>query len=361
MNDIKKKEINHFFVAEPSAVTSARTIILFGRNTSTYKFALWNALLRQQSTSSLQYGDLGPDFMQAFVDHYSSNPFQFSKPHNQLTIAIDSYLASPKSTNDFNTLMKAAEKRIYRYVFDAFHNVGRGSIHDDYRLFEHQPSEGKIVITDNLNRILENKPLRDSLWDENDSRWNVVEEAWRVNLPSNSLFYDRKEKRLYSQAGGRRTNLRSAVGVLMPYQKDRCFYCNCTMNRFAHKEDDAFPDVDHFFPWSLIENNESVSLNPDAVWNLVIACRQCNRGSDGAKWASPPVRRFFKRLKERNVLFVEEHKHSLRNSILSSLSASTSKEVGARMGNIFKYFEMFKGWEPASEYHREESLAPWEL
>ena len=56
-------------------------------------------------------------------------------------------------------------------------------------------------------------------------------------------------------------------------------------------------DVDHFFPHTLQPHMQDVNL--DGVWNLVLACPDCNRGLEG-KWAQVPAARYLERLHKRN-------------------------------------------------------------
>ena len=125
------------------------------------------------------------------------------------------------------------------------------------------------------------------------------------------LVYDKDENIFYSESKYQRVGLRSAVDILMPYQKGDCFYCNRQLDRQSDSQNDSFPDVDHFYPFSLFNNQNMIAANPNGVWNLVIACKSCNRGGDG-KFDAPPDRLYFRKLLERNLLFVEEHKHSLK-------------------------------------------------
>ena len=52
----------------------------------------------------------------------------------------------------------------------------------------------------------------------------------------------------------------------------------------------------------------------DGVWNLVLACRRCNRGV-GGKFAHVPKLRFLERLSRRNEFLIKSH-HPLRETLL---------------------------------------------
>ena len=99
-------------------------------------------------------------------------------------------------------------------------------------------------------------------------------------------------------------------------------------------------------------SRRETKINPDGLWNLVIACKKCNRGTEG-KFESPPAKEFQTDLITRNVLFTQEHRHSLKNSIKYSLNAETPKDVERKMRLIFKNFHTIKGWKPKFIYPNE--------
>ncbi len=57
----------------------------------------------------------------------------------------------------------------------------------------------------------------------------------------------------------------------------------------------------------------------DGVWNLVLACRRCNRGERG-KFAAVPAARLVARLHERNTWLVDSH-HPLRETVMLQTGA----------------------------------------
>lgn len=343
-----KPIIQTFNASDSSVAATLRTIVLFGKNTSTYKFALASTLLKLKPKDSIAYEELRDDFILTLFRHYQINPHQYQAGENSLTRAFDKY----QIDHNWDSLLRVAQGSIYKYVFDAFHNVGGGSIKREHILFEHVPNEKKLVLTDNINAILERPQLIDVLSNENESRWMIVEEAWKNSLSPNFLIYNKAEGNLVSVSSNERTNLRSAVSVLLPYQHGNCFYCNKRLNTFAISSDSDFPDVDHFVAHSYFNRPDMNLVNPDSIWNLVIACKDCNRGQDG-KFERIPSLKFQQKLINRNVLFTEEHRHSLKNSILMSLSAINHIDVERRIAAIFEKFHMIEGWNPKINYQHE--------
>ncbi len=352
MMDIKKKDIKEFLESEQSALNTVRTLLLFGRNSATYKFALCNALMKAKPSSELVASDLTEDFINEFISHYKNNPHQFNNGSTSLTKSIDQYLSSSKSHSDWSDLIDKAEKVIYLNVIDRFQNVGGGEIEKNYMLYEplgtnNDKASRKLILTDNILQILENDVLKKKVLDESHSRWQVVEEAWRAGVNPNTLEYDKQNEIFYSNCRNQRIGLRSAVDVLSPYQKGKCFYCGRQLDKEGGSQSPSFPDVDHVFPLEMLVKLNII--NPNGIWNLVIACMKCNRGADG-KFMTPPCIEYFEKLLKRNVLFVEEHNHSLRNSILLSLNARNKAAVTERMKAIFKHFDFIKGWKPVERF-----------
>jgi 5-methylcytosine-specific restriction endonuclease McrA len=109
----------------------------------------------------------------------------------------------------------------------------------------------------------------------------------------------------------RRKTITSSRSALNGYQKGECFYCA----RPIVLEDGSFfgVDVDHFFPHLL--KSELRGLNLDGVWNLVLACGECNKGT-GGKGARVPDVSLVKRLHHRNDWLINSH-HPLRGTINS--------------------------------------------
>jgi 5-methylcytosine-specific restriction endonuclease McrA len=332
-----------------------RTITLFGKNTATYKFALTHALLNKRSNkSSLKYEDLQSDFVRAFVSHYEETPQQFSNgKQNRFTQAVDKYLLTDKSDADWTQLCYATQAVWKNYVFDAFHNIGGGTIDTEWQLFEHDKTKGGIVLTNHLLQLLETPFDLQMLREENQARWKIVESAWTAGIGVNLVTYNSENGSLnvHSKDNNRRIGLRSAVDSLLPYQKGKCFYCSREIDRNAVTHDDAFPDVDHFFAHSFLVKLKNVgvgsctNIHQDGIWNLVIACRACNRGAEG-KFELRTEHEYFQKLILRNELFTEEHKHAFRNGVVETLGVQNKIQMFSRMKQLWSEYETFPVWRP---------------
>jgi hypothetical protein len=158
---------------------------------------------------------------------------------------------------------------------------------------------------------------RSDLTDEAEARWRLVETAWALDLPRAGIAVQADSVRnLLFVERVRRVNLAATRPALNGYQRGRCFYCRAAMPLIA-------ADVDHFFPWILRERREMPDA--DGIWNLVLACRRCNRGEQG-KFAAVPASALVARLHERNEWLIQSH-HPLRETIM--LQTGTDREARA--------------------------------
>ena len=112
----------------------------------------------------------------------------------------------------------------------------------------------------------------------------------------------------------RRIAVTSCRSALNGYQKGACFYCF----REIQLNGAARPEVDHFFPHIL--KHAGIGSILDGIWNLVLACRQCNSGIDG-KSARVPCEKLLYRLSRRNEFLIGSH-HPLRETLMQQTGST---------------------------------------
>ena len=290
-----------------------RAVILYGRNTASYKFALAESLISIASGgkdhASLQ--DLAVPFSEAICRHLETQDKQALSQSNPF---LDMLRAFNRGELGIQDKIDATARLGFRYVLDAFHVVGRGDI--PIRFFHSEPEakQPRIVFTDELLKISTGSKSKDLL-KENDSRWSMVEAAWAYNLPKRLIMldYDPDLEALFAiDNSQRRQPVTSARHALNGYQRSKCFYCE----RKIHLEDSTMfenrGEVDHFFPHVLMRNRH-IHIDLDQAWNLVLACNKCN-GAAG-KSALCPHTDHVEDLYKRNEYLVMSH-HPLRESII---------------------------------------------
>ena len=161
--------------------------------------------------------------------------------------------------------------------WDAFHIVNRGELAERFFVDERKQGGG-IRLTDNI-RMLSEKPTAQSMQYEVESRWRLVETAWSMEISPALLRvgYDNQLEQFFVvEDRGPRIDVTSSRDALNGYQKGKCFYCfrDMVLGNQAH----LGIDVDHFLPLLLAKNDSKLGLTLNGVWNLVLACRSCNRG-----------------------------------------------------------------------------------
>lgn len=301
--------MSQFYEIEPSLENYWRAIILFGRNTASYKFALAKALyeVKEQGNTLVTLDQLADPFSRHICEHLKLADKQSTASKSQFLDVCRAYNAGQINQD---VLIEKTVQSGFNNVIDAFHNVHYGEI--PQRFFEDaRRTQQGIILTDEVYQLFEPEHAKD-LIDETEARWRLVETAWGMNLPK-QLVQIRHDDRgiLIADNKIRRVNVTSAKAALNGYQKSRCFYCYAPIT--IEESFELSADVDHFFPHKLRECDEQKPVN--GVVNLVLSCAQCNRGVNG-KFDQLPSVELLARLHRRNEYLITSH-HPLRETLMS--------------------------------------------
>jgi hypothetical protein len=296
-----------------------RAIILFGRNVASYKFALAKALLELQPKSGqlLKLEDLALPYARYIAAHLKVADKQGTFASSKFLEACRNFNRGQLSESD---LSEQAFRLGFNNVIDAFHIVGQGEIPVRFYEDERQVSAG-IRITDEFSRLVESSQLM-NLPSEVEARWRLVETAWEMGFSRNLLTinFDAESELLFVvDKVNRRKSVTSSRGALNGYQKGKCFYCGSGIDLTGAK----LPEVDHFFSHAL--KQFGFGLLVDGIWNLVLACQNCNRGS-GGKFDRVPTIRLLKKLSERNEFLINSH-HPLKETLMRQTGASQAERI----------------------------------
>ena len=307
--------MNDFISQSPTLDNYWRSIILFGRNVASYKFALAQSLLefRDRGSDLITLEELALPFSQHICQHIQDAPKQATSRSSKFLDACKSHNEGALSQSDLVTMTTRIG---FNNVIDAFHVVNQGEISKRFFLDERSENAG-IRLTDDLFRLFEDKQSQ-SLSNEVEARWRLVETAWDLNVSRHliSVGYDADSQLLFTRKNDRRVTITSSRDALNGYQKGRCFYCFDHISILSGAT--KLADVDHFFPHTL---KASGIGNPiDGVWNLVLSCKDCNRGRAG-KSARIPSLKLLDRLKTRNDYLISSH-HPLRETLMSQTGVS---------------------------------------
>lgn len=304
-----------FHLTHPSLASNWRAIILFGRNSASYKFALGSSILElaRAGKTEVSLQDLALPYAQRIAEHLKRADKQGTRDQSKFLDACRKFNADEISEDQ---LVSETVKLGFVNVIDAFHVVNDGPI--QRRFFEDDRKASKsIKLTDHLLSLVQTQD-GSNLDQEVESRWRLVETAWSMDLAAN-LITPSSDLQFFEIGGVRRTAITSSRPALNGYQKGHCFYCFGDISLEPNSE--QLPDVDHFFPWVLMR--EGLAAGMDGIWNLVLACKDCNRGVDGKK-ARVPNLSLLERLNKRNTYLIESH-HPLRETLMAQ-SGQTREE-----------------------------------
>lgn len=313
---------------------------MFGRNVATYKFALGRALLEIQPTAGqlVTLEELATPFAVHLCAH-------LRLAEKQGTFRQSRFLDACRKTNagelTQSQLVEHTVRLGFNNVIDAFHVVGRNDIPLRFFLDERK-NGGGIRVTETFSELVsgdqaQNLPL------ETEARWRLVETAWELGLSPSLLAvsHDPATDALFVvDATRRRKPITGARDALSGYQKGHCFYCFDSISLGGPEP----PDVDHFLPHAL----KTLWGGPllDGVWNLVIACRRCNRGIAGKSDRVPSLR-LLERLSTRNEFLIASH-HPLRDTLIAQTGASeTERRKFLNALHVDARASLIHEWEPS--------------
>jgi hypothetical protein len=261
-----------FLEVQPSVENYWRALILFGRNVASYKFALGKSLLdlRAAPGDLVKLEDLALPFARNICEHLHKAPKQATSQSSRFIDACRKRNSGEITEQELHGITVALG---FNNVIDAFHRLGPSAIPRKFFIDERSANKG-IRLTDELRKLGE-IIHPNNLMDEPEARWRLVETAWELGVSSSLIDFDRDRKDFYIPRKEGRIVVTTARASLNGYQKGHCFYCFAPISTDGENER---ADVDHFFPWSL---QTHVKGNINGIWNLVLACRTCNRGEGG--------------------------------------------------------------------------------
>lgn len=320
-----------------------RSILLFGRNVASYKFALAQSLMELVPNSGgfVSMEELAKPYTRHLCEH-------LAQADKQCTSRSSKFLELCRSSNrgevPNDKLISGAVSLGFANVIDAFHIVNQGEIPKRFFVDERR-TRGGIVLTDELFELCEMQQ-KSNLIGEAEARWRLVETAWELNISRNliQVKHDESTQSLYTDINQRRVDVTSSRAALNGYQKGHCFYCFAPID--IHTQSEHLADVDHFFPHTLKSCSDIPAI--DGVWNLVLACKSCNRGADG-KFARVPSLQLLERLNRRNEYLIGSH-HPLRETLMRQTGSTPAKRSAflQRAYNVARD-RLVHSWEPVPQ------------
>lgn len=299
---------------DPSLESQWRAIILFGKNSATYKFAFAQALLELvgTETTTVTLADLAEPFSRHLVRHLQQHDKQGSATSSKFLTACRRFIAQELSQAD---LLAQTERLGFVNVVDAFQVVNSGLIPRPFYKKHLVSGKPQLVLTDALLQLKDSFHFQSFALEAN-ARWQLVETAWNLQLNPNlfEVQYDEPQGLFFVEHRLlRRVNITSVREALNGYQKGKCFYSFQDIS--VQPGSLTLCQVDHFLPH--LNKQAHLPANINGVWNLVLADRTINN----AKSARVPELRFLQRLYQRNEFFIAS-KHPLAETIINQTGAT---------------------------------------
>ena len=306
----------HFADASQNERQHWRSIVLFGRNVASYKFALAKSLLElsRSGREDVSLDELAVPFSRHICEHLAQVDRQGTFERSKFLDACRFHNAGRISEEE---LRDATVLLGFNNVIDAFHVVGPADVPTRFFIDERFTSGG-IRLTDSMLELA-STPQATDLALEAESRWRLVEEAWtgRAKGEQVIILYDAPRELLVPALIGKRRPITEVRPALNGYQKGHCFYCFAPIGL---SKVGLSADVDHFLPHALM--SRGLPLDLDSPWNLVLACQTCNRGAAG-KFAHLPHVRYLARLHRRNEFLIGSN-HPLRETLILTTGSTTA-------------------------------------
>ena len=305
--------VAEFVATAPTDRDYLRGIVLFGRNVASYKFALARSVLElaEEEREVVPLSELAVPFSRHLCSHLEHAPKQGTSPSSRF---LEMCTRFNDGKIDESQLTDATVRLGFNNVIDAFHNLNGGDLPTRFFHDDRKATVPSIRITETAFDLAHTGAS--DLIQEIEARWSLVETAWDLGFARSIVEYDTTTGLLRPSA--RRRPITSARPALNGYQKGRCFYCYRPITITSGDPDLA--DVDHVFPHVLKMHGLQ---NADGAWNLVLACKDCNRGPSG-KFDSTPHQVYVARLNRRNEYLIASH-HPLRETLISQ--TGTSREA----------------------------------
>jgi len=333
--------VSEFLETEPTPENCWRSIILFGRNVASYKFALGKALLGmgRRPGDLVKLEELADPFSRHLREHLRLADKQATSSSSRF---LDACRQVDRGEISEEQLRDTTVKLGFANVIDAFHVVNDGDVPAKFFIDERRESGG-IRLTDEFFRLATSAAAA-NLEHEVEARWRLVETAWELGLSKgliSSVTFDEGSDGLFIPSRNRRIDVTSCRDALNGYQKGRCFYCFTPIE--LEPGSALFADVDHFFPKIL--GGKGIAEPIDGVWNLALACRACNRG-EGGKSARVPTISLLDRLSRRNEYFISSH-HPLRETLMAQTgSTPVRRRAFLQSSHRGAITTLIHSWEP---------------
>ena len=166
--------MSRFYEIEPTTENYWRAIILFGRNSASYKFALAKALFDFQASGKTQIplDELAIPYASHLCEHLKNHPKQGTSEQSTF---LDKLRAFNQGEITRDEMLSHTLRYGFVNVLDAFHNVHGKELETRFFIDERK-RKNAVQLTDDFMLLGETQQFS-NLIQETESRWRLVEAA----------------------------------------------------------------------------------------------------------------------------------------------------------------------------------------
>jgi hypothetical protein len=307
-------------------------IILYGLNQATYKIALGKTLIELvlQNKQVVDWFDLSKSFFDNYIERFNDEHLPQQSNSARITKVEKIYLHYKTGIINYNKAVDLVGKEAFGDVIPRFQTIGTDRSIIGQKFYKYDFGD-KLYINEPLFKIVEIDKV--NLLSEINSRWSLLEGAFKINQGEWSLSNDIRE--IYITSGYDRKPLTKNIPFLKGYQGNVCFYC-------GEQIEDSDIHVDHVLPRQVIRHDE--------IWNLVLSHSLCNLHKDDFLVGKHYMEKLI--LRNENIM---GSNHPWKRKISNSLGVSKTE----RLKNTLKHYENMKivlnnrYWESSPSYNRE--------
>lgn len=138
-----------FQINDPSLESQWRAIILFGKNSATYKFAFAKSLIEllDNGKSAITLEELADPFLRNILKHLQANDKQGNSSSSTFLNKCRAYLQGDVTHEE---LLTSTIRLGFVNVIDAFQNINGGIIRDPFYEKNYVEGRKEIILTCNL-------------------------------------------------------------------------------------------------------------------------------------------------------------------------------------------------------------------
>lgn len=289
---LKIGERKEGFLKEDQIWQHIHSFFYHGKNSSTYKFGFFKALLETVSDVNVQNELTFDQVFRPFTKIYWN-------------LVVHHKLWQSNNTNRMASVQRVIEEFHQKYEIPDEWNFDRIETAQQDQLIRKVKQAGKINVIGAMFgdfeesiysfNIKEEKITMNELYVDFFLKFKrILKDINNYQLAMFLEKYNEAEKvsNLLStvELVSQRKSLKEFENILRQAGVHSCFYCGKELKNNAH--------VDHFIPWSYIQN--------DRLWNFVLACQSCNSKKSNKLAPQEAVERII----ARNELMVCEEKYS---------------------------------------------------